>query len=445
MLASIGVEGIDELFLDIPPGMRLKELDIPAGISEPQVLALVSQKAEENAHLESRPSFLGGGAYFGYVPAAVGAITGRAEFYTSYTPYQAELSQGTLQVIYEFQSMIAMLTGLSVANASLYDGATAVAEAASMSLNATGRDRIAIVNTVNPEYGSVLRTYAQGIGYGLDEMAVYPDGEVNLGSEHAALIVQNPDYLGSVVSMKKLAEQAHEQGALFIAVVDPVSLAILAPPGAYGADIAVGEGQNLGNWLSYGGPYLGFIAATPALQRRMPGRIAGASVDDRGNRAYVLTLQAREQHIRRERATSNICTNEALVALAATVYLSLLGSQGLRKVANVALQKAHYAAERLGRIPGFEIVSKAPFFREFALRTPVSGTEINRFLLGRDILGGIDVAGQYPNVPQLANSLLLAFTDQTSKSDIDDLVNVLTDFTAQAPTQERLAVAGGVQ
>ena len=311
MLASIGVDSITDLFRDVPSEPRLRHLAIPEGLSEPEVFSLLRERAAQNDDLESRSSFLGGGAYLGYVPAAVGAITGRAEFYTSYTPYQAELSQGTLQVIYEFQSMISLLTGLDVANASLYDGATAVAEAAAMALNATGRDRIAIVNSVNPDYRRVLRTYAEGVGYQIDEIPVVPDGEVVLDASHAALIVQNPDSLGSVVAMKKLAEVAHESGALFISVVDPVSLALLAAPGDYGADIAVGEGQNLGGWLSYGGPYLGFIACTSALQRRMPGRIAGATVDDRGQRAYVLTLQTREQHIRRERATSNICTTKA--------------------------------------------------------------------------------------------------------------------------------------
>lgn len=446
MLASIGVETIEHLFAPVPRDLRLARLDIPAGLSEPEVLRLLRRKADANIDLETRPSFLGAGAYFGYVPAAVGAITGRAEFYTSYTPYQAEVSQGTLQVIYEFQSMIAMLTGLDVANASLYDAATGVAEAASMALNATGRDRIAIVDSVNPEYRQVLRTYAEGVGYGIDEIRVVSDGEIEVGEEHAALIVQNPDFLGSVVAMKKLADLTHVSGALFIAVVDPVSLALLTPPGEYGADIAVGEGQNLGGWVSYGGPYLGFIACTTALLRRLPGRIAGATVDNRGRRAFVLTLQTREQHIRRERATSNICTNEALVALGATVYLSLMGGEGLRRVANLALQNAHYAAQTLSAIPGYSLLSDRPFFREFVLRTPLPGKEINRLLLDYDIIGGFDPAPSYPEVPELQNSLLLACSELTTREDIEHLADALREVTPTARERERMpAVAGGVR
>jgi glycine dehydrogenase subunit 1 len=443
MLDSIGVSSVADLFRDVPAGLRIQGLDIPDGLSEPEVWRLLRKWAAQNHDLESSPSFLGGGAYLGYVPAAVGAITGRAEFYTSYTPYQAELSQGTLQVIYEFQSMIALLTGLDVANASLYDGATAVAEAAAMALNATGRDRIAVLDSVNPEYRRVLRTYAEGIGYGIDTIPMTPNPEVLMSGAHAALIVQNPEFLGSVVAMRKLSDLAHESGALFIAVVDPVSLALLAPPGEYGADIAVGEGQNLGSWLSYGGPYLGFIACTSALQRRLPGRIAGATVDNRGQRAFVLTLQTREQHIRRERATSNICTNEALVALGATVYLALMGPEGLRKVANLSLQKAHYAAEGLANIPGFDLVSTQPFFREFALRCPFSGEDVNRYLLSRGIIGGIDLEAVYPDAPELDNSLLLAFTELTTRQDIDRLCAALQAMVAGA-VAERKVVAGGV-
>ena len=435
MLQSIGVSGVENLFADIPEALRIKGLDIPVGLSEPEVLSLLRSKADENAELETRPSFLGGGAYLGYVPAAVGAITGRAEFYTAYTPYQAEVSQGTLQVIYEFQSMIAMLTDLDAANASLYDGATAVAEAAAMALNATGRSRIAILDTVNPEYRRVLHTYAAGVGYGVDEIPATAGVDqagvhTRLGEDHAALIAQNPDYLGRVESMSSLSAAAHEAGALFVSVVDPVSLSLLAPPGEYGADIAVGEGQNLGGWLSFGGPYLGFIACTTALQRRLPGRIVGATLDSRGQRAFVLTLQTREQHIKRERATSNICTNEALVALGATVYLALMGKEGLRKVAELGVQRAHYATQVLGQIPGYGLVYPHPFFREFVLRTPVSGTEVNRFLLGRNIIGGIDTASAYPDVPALENGLLLAFTDMTARSSIDDLAAALRELVA---------------
>ena len=446
MLASIGVESIDDLFRDVPSNLRLPGLDIPSALSEPEVLRLLSTLASENLDLETRPSFLGAGAYRCYVPAAVGAITGRAEFYTSYTPYQAEVSQGTLQVIYEFQSMIALLTGMDVANASLYDGATAVAEAASMSLNATGRNAVAVLSSVHPQYRQVLHTYADGIGYEVDEIADVPDLDLDmvraaLSDRHAALIVQTPNFLGSVLSMEGLAEAAHGSGALLVAVVDPISLGLLAPPGEYEADIAVGEGQVLGNWLNYGGPYLGFIAATSALQRRLPGRIAGATVDDRNQRAYVLTLQTREQHIRREKATSNICTNEALLALNATVYLALLGKQGVRDVATLGLQKAHYAARRLAALNGYDLLSAAPFFREFAVSTPVPAAEVNRYLLGRDIIGGLDLATAYPNLPQMDNALLLAFTELTDRADIDDLVDTLRDLAPQ-PAQDARVPAG---
>jgi len=443
MLQAIGVDRLEDLYEDVPQGLRLSGLDVPAGLSEVEVLRLMQSKAAENLDLETRPSFLGGGAYFGYVPAAVGAITGRAEFYTSYTPYQPEVSQGTLQVIYEFQSMICLLTGLDVANASLYDGATAVAEAASMALNATGRNRVLVPDTLSPEYRRVLSTYAEGIGYDVDVGPIVEGGQLDVTEEHAAVIVQNPDFLGSVVAMEKLATLAHSHGALFIAVVDPISLGILKPPGEYGADIAVGEGQNLGGWLSYGGPYLGFIASTPNLQRRLPGRIAGATVDDRGNPAYVLTLQTREQHIRRERATSNICTNEALVALGATVYMALLGKEGLREVAEHALQKAHYAADRMGAVPGFGVATPSPFFREFALRCPVPAEEVNRFLLSRDILGGLDLSRIYPDNASLRDCLLLGMTEMTTRNDIDACVSALTDMVAARSTTREPAGVGG--
>ena len=449
MLASIGVDSIEDLFRDVPSKLRAHELEIPEGMSEPEVLALMRQKALMNEDVESRPSFLGGGAYYGYVPAAVGAITGRAEFYTSYTPYQAEMSQGTLQVIYEFQSMIAGLTGMDVANASLYDGASAVAEAATMALNATGRDRIAILDTVNPEYRRVLGTYASGIGYGVDEIPAVDAGRFGhfsdyLTSDHAALIAQSPDFLGRIFDARPLAEAAHTAGALFVSVVDPLTLSILKPPGEYGADIALGEGQNLGGWLSYGGPYLGFIASTQALQRRLPGRIAGATVDNQGRRAYVLTLQTREQHIRREKATSNICTNEALVALGATVYLALMGKEGLRRAADLAVQKAHYAADRLTAIEGCELVSpETPFFREFAMRLTMSPISFNQMLLDRGILGGLDLSVAYPDEPSLQNAVLLAFTEMSTREQIDELAAIL-DQAVRAGARDREAVAGGV-
>jgi glycine dehydrogenase subunit 1 len=319
-----------------------------------------------------------------------------------------------------------------------------------MALNATGRDAVAVLDSVNPQYRQVLNTYAEGIGYEVDEINAVPQLRLEavravLSDSHAALIVQNPDFLGSVVSMAELAQMAHDSGALLIAVVDPISLGLLAPPGEYGADIAVGEGQGLGAWLSYGGPYLGFIASTAALQRRLPGRIAGATVDNRDQRAYVLTLQTREQHIRREKATSNICTNEALLALNATVYLALMGKQGVQDVARLALQKAHYSAGKLSGLNGYGLLSQAAFFREFVLSTPVSAAEVNRFLLGRDIIGGLDLGSMYPDIPAMQNAMLLSFTEMTTRADIDDLVDALEDLTPQPAADERVpvGVAGG--
>jgi glycine dehydrogenase subunit 1 len=367
-------------------------------------------------------SFLGGGSYFGYVPAAVGAITGRAEFYTSYTPYQAEVSQGTLQVIYEFQTMIAALTGLDVANASLYDGATAVAEAAAMALNATGRDRIAILDSVHPEYREVLRTYANGIGYAIDEIPAIDWSDRSriadrVTSEHAGLIAQSPDFFGRVTNFIPYAQAAHDAGALFISVADPVALALLQSAGEAGADICIGEGQNLGGALSFGGPYLGFIASTTKLQRRLPGRI------------------------RREKATSNICTNEGLVALGATVYMALMGKEGMRKVANLGLQKAHYAARELGNIRGCELAFDAPFFREFALRTPMPASQLNKHLLEQGIIGGLDLSKQYPQEPALEHTMLLAFTDTTTREGIDRLVDAIRGASMSKSSS---ALAAGV-
>jgi glycine dehydrogenase subunit 1 len=426
MLAAIGVQSVDDLFADVPRELRAPPLNIPEGRSELEVLRMLSELAAKNLNVENVPSFLGGGAYQSYVPAGVGAITGRAEFYTSYTPYQPEVSQGTLQVIYEFQSMIAMLTAMDVANASLYDGATAVAEAAAMALNATGRERVAILDSVHPQYRAVLDTYGRGIGYHVDELPAVPRFSIDtvrraLSNEHAALIVQVPDFLGSIIEMPEVVDAVHSSGALLIAVVDPLSLALLAPPGEYGADIAVGEGQSLGGWLNFGGPYLGFIACRKGLERRLPGRIAGATVDDREQKAYVLTLQTREQHIRRERATSNICTNEALVALGATVYMSLLGDKGLEEVAQLCLSRAHYAADRLREL-GATLPANAPFFRELAVRLPIGAAEANARIRDAGMIGGVEVGPQYPHIPELQDCLLLAFSENTRRQDIDRLV-----------------------
>jgi glycine dehydrogenase subunit 1 len=445
MLQAIGAESVEDLFANIPPELRSGPLGIPRGMSEMEVLRLLNGMAAENLNLELAASFLGAGAYYHYVPTAVGAITGRSEFYTSYTPYQPEVSQGNLQVIYEFQSMMAELTGLDISNASLYDAATAVAEAAKIAINETRRDRVVIGGGVHPEYREVLRTYLRGEGFELTEL----DEEWTLDETRltaalddtvAAVIVQSPNFWGAIEDMGSHVAVAHEAGAQFVAVCHPLSLALLAPPGEYGADIAVGCAQPFGISLSYGGPYLGYIVVRSGLERRVPGRIAGATVDNEGRRGFVLTLQAREQHIRREKATSNICTNHALMALAATVHLALLGKQGVRETANQCLQKAHYAARRIAALPGFSLPYTAPFFNEFTIGTPVPAEEVNRFLLSRDMLGGYDLGTVDP---ERANCLLLAFTEMTSRREIDDLVDTLAQLQPSSAVELQGTATGG--
>lgn len=444
MLAAIGVQSVDDLFANIPQELRSGPLNIPAGMSEMEILRLDNALARENLNLDTTAGFLGAGAYHHFIPSAVGAITGRSEFYTSYTPYQAEVSQGTLQVIYEYQTMMAEITGLDISNASLYDAATAVAEAATIAINQTRRGKIVIAGGVHPEYRQVLNTYLRGESFELIElgerwvMDVEAAGAA-IDESVAGVIVQSPNFWGAIEPMAALAGLAHQHGALFISVNNPLSLALLAPPGEYGADVAVGCGQPFGIPLSFGGPYLGIITVRSGLERRLPGRIAGTTVDANDHKAYVLTLQAREQHIRREKATSNICTNHALMALAATVYLSLMGKEGLPKVANLCLQKAHYAAEQIGAVPGFELAYDAPFFNEFTVKTPVPAAEVNRFLLSRDIVGGFDLGTVDP---ALDHYLILAFTELTTRRQIDDLVATLSSLVPEG-SPEREALASG--
>lgn len=445
MLNAIGVQRVEDLFANVPDDLRSGPLNIPPGLSEMEVLRLVNGMAATNLSLDSTPSFLGAGAYRHYIPAAVGVITGRSEFYTSYTPYQPEVSQGTLQVIYEYQTMMAEITGLDISNASLYDAATAVAEATKIAINETGRERVVIARGVHPEYRRVLQTYLNGEGFQLtevDESWLLDDEVLNgsLDDSVAAFIVQSPNFWGAIEDMAAHARTAHQHGALFIAVSNPLSLALLVPPGEYGADIAVGCGQPFGIPLMYGGPYLGVIAVRSGLERRVPGRIAGATTDTQGRSGFVLTLQAREQHIRREKATSNICTNHALMALAATVYLSLMGKEGVRAVANQCVQKAHYAARRIAELPKFSLAYDAPFFNEVAIRMPVPAAEVNRFLMSRQIVGGLDL-GAFD--PSLADYLLLAFTEMTTRDEIDDLVATLAELDPVAQGQLEGAGVGG--
>jgi len=384
MLAAIGVDSMDDLLVDIPSSLRIESLALPAGLSEFETMAQVEALAARNRVFADRLTFRGGGVYRRFIPAAVAAVTSKPEFYSAYTPYQPEASQGTLQAIYEFQTLIAELTALDVANASMYDGATAVAEAAMMAHIHTGRNEVLVAGYLHPEYLEVLRAFGEGRGIKVRR-------GTEAGSKTAAVIFQQPDFLGLLVDARGLTESAHKAGALAIACVDPISLAILAPPGEYGADIAAGEGQQLGLSPSYGGPHVGFIACSKELVRKLPGRLIGTSHDAAGRRGFVLTLTAREQHIRRERATSNICTNHSLCALAASVYLTYMGAEGLRQVAEVSFKRAHALADRLSKLPGWEMAfPDRQFLYEFPIRVP-KGPTLNRRLARKGILGGLDV------------------------------------------------------
>jgi len=416
MLAAIGVGSMDDLLVDIPQPLRIESLHLPAGLSEFETMAQMRSLAARNRVFADRLTFRGGGVYRRFIPAAVAAVTSKPEFYTAYTPYQPEASQGTLQAIFEFQTLIAELTALDVANASMYDGATALAEAAMMAHIHTGRNEVLVAGYLHPEYMEVLRAFSDGRG-----IKVRKGTEPN--AKTAAVVFQQPDFLGLLVDAPGLTERAHEVGALSIACVDPISLAILAPPGEYGADIAAGEGQQLGLSPSYGGPHVGFIACRKDLVRRLPGRLIGSSRDAMGRRGFVLTLTAREQHIRRERATSNICTNHSLCALAASVYLTYMGAEGLRQVAEVSFKRAHALADRLSALPGWELAfPDRPFLNEFPIRVP-KGPAVLRKLARKGILGGLDVHRWFRD---LKGVLTFTCTEVNDSRAIDELLAVLS-------------------
>ncbi len=384
MLGAIGVRSMDDLLVDIPRSLRIESLELPAGLSEFETMAHVASLAARNRVYPDRLTFRGGGVYRRFIPAAVAAVTSKPEFYTAYTPYQPEASQGTLQAIYEFQTMIAELTALDVANASLYDGATAVAEAAMMAFVHTGRNEVVVSGYLHPEYLEVLRAFSEGRGIKVRK-GTQPNAKT------AAVIFQQPDFLGLLVDARSLTDTAHAAGALAIACVDPISLSILAPPGEYGADIAVGEGQQLGLSPGYGGPHVGFMACRRQLVRRLPGRLVGSAHDAQGRRGFVLALSAREQHIRREKATSNICTNHSLCALAASVYMTYMGPEGLRQVSEVSFKRAHSLAERLAALPGWEpAFPDRHFVNEFPMRVPKPAAVLRK-LARKGILGGLDM------------------------------------------------------
>lgn len=433
MLAAIGVPSVDALFADIPEALRLdRPLDLPPALSDPELVAQLRRLAEKNLDCDRAACFLGAGAYDHYVPSVVWHLAGRGEFLTAYTPYQAELMQGELQAGYEYQSMLCELTGMDVANASMYDGASATAEAAVMAKDLTRRDEVLVSAAVHPEYRRVLQTYVSPLGITVREVS-YRDGvtdpeavERAISERTAAVIVQHPNFFGALEDGAALAALAHRAGALLVcAVAEPLSLGLLKPPGAWGADIVAGEGQPLGNNLNFGGPYLGMLATRQEFVRRMPGRLVGATVDTDGRRGFVLTLQTREQHIRREKASSNICTNEALLALAAAIYLGTLGPQGLRKVAELNLRKAAYAKDAIGGLKGYGIAFAAPTFHEFVVRTPLPPDEINRRLLAHNVLGGAPLGRWYP---ELAGAWLVCVTEQRTRAEIDRLVELLEEM-----------------
>ncbi len=436
MLKVIGVKSLNELFIDIPEAFRFPKLDLPPALTEMEVYAEMQEISKANETTRDMACFLGAGAYNHYIPAAVDSLLRRGEFYTAYTPYQPEVSQGTLQAIFEYQSQIAMLTGMEICNASHYDGATAVAEAGVLAYHhfREKRTRFVLSQAVHPHYRETLGTYLCG----------YPQMDIRIGATHqdpledpsslaalidtntALVVVQYPDFFGRIYDYTALAKTAHEAGALFAVVINPIALGLLKAPGDFGADIVVGEGQPLGIPLSFGGPYLGLFAATKELVRKLSGRLVGETVDSQGCRGYVLTLTAREQHIRREKATSNICTNQGLMALASTIYLSLVGKHGLRQVAELCYHKAHYAAQQIASIPGFTVNMQTPFFHEFivGIPEPLTVEEVNQHLLDHDILGGYDLGNDFP---PLKNHMLIAVTEMNTREQIDLLYEVLQE------------------
>ena len=436
MLRTIGVKKIEDLFHDVPAAYRFPNLNLPAALTEMEAMAQMQEYASANESARDLVCFLGAGSYNHYIPAAVDSLIQRGEFLTAYTPYQPEVSQGTLQAIFEFQTLVSNLTGMDVSNASHYDGATATAEAGVMAYhNFRGkRGKIVVSPGVHPHYRETMATYLCG----------YPNVEIHgvktdgnpfespdqlaslIDTDTSLVVVQYPDFFGRIYDYEKLAQKTHEAGALFCVVVNPTALAILKAPGQFGADIVVGEGQPLGIPMSYGGPYLGLLATKKEFVRKISGRLVGESVDAEGRRGYVLTLTAREQHIRREKATSNICSNQGLMALAATIYCSLLGKSGLKQVAELCYNKAHYAAEEIAAIPGFEVISDQPFFHEFVVKCPVDVDEINQHLLDHGILGGFDLGSDFP---ALKNHMLIAVTEMVSREDIGSLVEALQEVS----------------
>lgn len=430
MLEAIGVSSFEDLIAKVPKSLRDFDLKLPQGKSELELLSEMVDIGRQNKNFHDYASYLGAGNYDHYVPTVVNALAHRGEFITSYTPYQGEASQGTLQSIYEFQSLICELTGMDYSNASMYDGASGLAEAALLALRSTGRKKILVPVTIHPEYRSVVKTYTSCLDVEIVEIPMAADGGLdfgllkkNLDENTAAVLVQHPNFFGLLEDMRQIGEEAHKVGALFIACVNPVSLGILEPPGDYGADIAVGEGQPLGNPAAFGGPHFGFFTVKEDLLRKMPGRIAGMTVDKVGRRSFVLTLQAREQHIRREKATSNICTNHSLCALKGAIYLSLLGKEGLKKLALLNLKNAHETYEALLKVKGVKEFSKRPFFNEFALSLEGDLNRLEKSLEANKILGPLPLASFYPEKKGVH---LFAVTENRTSQDRQRLLEAIS-------------------
>lgn len=429
MLKSIGIGCLDDLFSDIPEEIRLKrKLNIRKSMSELELSKYMKELSNKNKSVDELVCFLGAGAYDHYIPAVVKHIISKPEFYTAYTPYQPEFSQGTLQSIFEYQTMICNLTDMDVSNASLYDGGTATAEAAILAVNEKkNKNSIVVSKTVHPETRKILKTYMKFKEVEVIEVD-FLEGVTDIDKlkkvvdkNTAGVIVQNPNFFGIIEDLSEVEKITHKNNALLIMNVDPISLGILKTPGEIGADIAVGEGQGLGNTLSFGGPYIGFMTVTSKLMRKIPGRIVGETEDIEGKRGFVLTLQTREQHIRREKAASNICSNQALNALAAGIYLSTMGKEGIREVAKQCYDKAHYAFKEIIKNENFQPLFNKPFFKEFAVKSKTDIHKINRQLLKESILGGYTLEKDYPDI----NSLLLCVTEKRTKEEIDTLVRIM--------------------
>ncbi len=431
MLDTIGVQQVDDLFCHVPPESRLnRPLDLPPSMTELDLLQELDRLTAASHGCSKLTCFLGGGMYDHFIPTVVDALAGQSEFVTAYTPYQAEASQGSLQAFYEYQTLICQLTGMDVSNASLYEGATAAAEAVLMARSQTGRRRVVVSAAVHPHVREVLATYLRELPMDLVIVQTasgrtdVEDLRRAVNDETAAVVLQTPNFFGSVESLGRASAIAHERGAMVIASVDPISCALLKTPGELGADIVVGDAQPLGVPLSYGGPTCGFMACKTEFMRKMPGRLVGATTDRSGRRAYCLTLQTREQHIRRERATSNICTNQGLLALRVAIYLSAMGRRGTSKVASLCLDKAHYAAQRIAALDGYELRFDTPFFKEFAVRTSRNVQHVLAHCRERGILAGVELGRWYDD---LKDSFLVAVTEKRTRKEIDALVDALAE------------------